>query len=94
MPGIARAGDLCTGHGCFPSRPGTTTSTSVFINGLSVHRLGDKFDVHCCGKECHDGIISSSSSTVFVEGIALARIGDPISCGSMLGQGSPNVFSG
>lgn len=40
MPAVTRLGDQCTGHGCFPARPSTSAATSVFINGIAVHRVG------------------------------------------------------
>ena len=94
MPTITRLGDQCTGHGCFPARPSTSAATSVFINGIAVHRVGDAWATHCCGPACHASVLAEGSATVFAEGQAVGRIGDPVACGSSVAQGSPNVYAG
>lgn len=94
MPGAVRLNDLCTGHDCFPSRSNDSASTNVFINGRGAHRVGDHWEVHCCGPVCHDSVQATGSSTVFVNGKALARIGDSIACGSTNATGSSNVMVG
>jgi uncharacterized Zn-binding protein involved in type VI secretion len=93
MKPVTRLGDLCTGHGCFPSRPNTEASGDVFINNLGAHRFGDGWAVHCC-VSCHDGKLQSGSKKVFVNGKELARVDDPVDCGSFVQQGSDNVFAG
>ncbi len=47
MPGVARAHDVCTGHGCYPSRENTSWSNDTFVNGLGVHRKTDTWASHC-----------------------------------------------
>lgn len=94
MPAVTRLGDQCTGHGCFPPRVNDEASTNVFVNGLGVHRVGDHWVTHCCGPACHDSVAASGSSTVFVNGKAMMRIGDSVACGSLVAQGSGNVFAG
>jgi len=94
MPAVCRLGDQGTGHGCYPARPNDQGSPNVFVNGLPVHRQGDHWEDHCCGPICHDGVLSQGSSTVFVNGKPIGRVGDPISCGSSVAEGSPNVFAG
>lgn len=47
MPGIVRLGDVCSGHGCWPSRPNDEASSNVFVNSIGVHRLGDHWITHC-----------------------------------------------
>jgi uncharacterized Zn-binding protein involved in type VI secretion len=47
MPGVARKGDVCTGHGCFPPRANAGWSPDVFVNGRNVHRQGDGWSSHC-----------------------------------------------
>jgi len=84
-----RLGDLCTGHGPHPPRPNIEASENVFVNGLGAHRLGDNWAPHD-----HGGVLAAGSLSVFVNGKNLARIGDPISCGSVVAQGSSNVFAG
>jgi len=95
MPAVARKGDICTGHGCFPPRPNTQGSPDVFINGIAAHRVSDAWAAHGCG-DCtpHGGSLAAGSATVFVNGLPLGRIGDPVSCGSSVAQGSPDVYAG
>ncbi len=92
MPAVVRYGDLCTGHGCWGSRPNDSASGDVFANDLGTHRVGDHWKTHCCDT-CHDGSQSSGSPNVFVNGKPFARVGDSISCGSSNQTGSPNVFA-
>ena len=94
MPAVARLGDRCSGHGCWPPRPNNEGSPNVFANGIPVHRQGDGYEVHCCGSECHDSVLARGSSSVFVNGKQKARIADPVACGSAVVEGSPNTFTG
>jgi uncharacterized Zn-binding protein involved in type VI secretion len=94
MPAVARWGDTCTGHGCFPPRANDQASGDVFINGLGAHRQGDHWKSHCCGPTCHDSTLAGGSSTVFVNGKPLGRIGDAVACGSAVASGSGSVFAG
>ena len=93
MAAASRLGDVCSGHDCFGPRPGATASNNVFINGIPAHRQGDGWQVHCCDV-CHTGTVTGGSSTVFINGRPAARIGDAIDCGSLIAQGSNNVFIG
>lgn len=93
MPAVCRLGDGGSGHDVFAPRVNDTASSDVFINGKGAHRKGDHWVPHSYGST-HDGVLSSGSSTVFVNGKALGRIGDSISCGSVVVEGSGNVFSG
>lgn len=93
MSNIARLGDKCSGHGCWPSRPNNQASTNVFVNSIGVHRKGDSWAVHCC-TTCHSSVLAEGSSSVFINGAECGRIGDPVACGSAVLQGSPNVFAG
>lgn len=88
MPGIVRLADLCTGHGCFPSRPNISASENVMCNNKPVHRVGDSWSVHCCGKSCHGGTQSTGSPNVMVNNRPVARIGDSVNCGSSNMEGS------
>jgi len=92
MPPAVRQSDICTGHGCWPSRPNASWSGDVFINNLGAHRTGDAWAVHCCGPACHGSVMGQGSPNVNVNGVPLARIGDPVVCGSVAISGSPNVF--
>lgn len=95
MPGVARVGDQCTGHGEFPPRPADQGSPDVFFNGIAAVRAGDHWIKHCNDDHsCHDSTGASGSSTVFVNGKPLMRVGDPIACGSKVAAGSPDVSAG
>lgn len=94
IPPVTRKTDVCTGHGCFPSRPSVQGSPNVFVNGLKAHRQGDAWTTHCCMGSCHSSILALGSSTVFVNRRQLGRVGDPVACGSLVATGSPNVFAG
>lgn len=95
MAGVARLGDRCSGHGCWPPRPSIEGSPSVFVNGRPALRVGDRWAVHCCPEisECHGSVQAAGSSTVFVEGRALARVGDAVACGTIVAEGSDDVFA-
>lgn len=93
MPAVARLGDLDTGHDCFPPRANDQASPDVFVNGIPVHRVTDHWPSHCCDSNCHDSFLASGSPTVFCNGLPVARVGDPVACGSLVAEGSPNVFS-
>jgi uncharacterized Zn-binding protein involved in type VI secretion len=93
MPAIARLGDICSGHACFPPRVNTSAASKTFINSIPAHRKGDSWATHRCGKSSHGGTTSGGSGKGFVEGSPLARVGDAIDCGSMIAQGSPDCFS-
>lgn len=96
MPAVARLGDICTGHGCWPPRPCVEGSPNVFINGRPAHRVGDAWAPHTCPAipETHASVQAQGSSKVFVNGRPLARIGDAVACGSKVATGSGNVFAG
>lgn len=90
MPAATRIGDLCSGHGNAPPRPSIQGSTNVFVNGIGAHRKDDNWAIHTG----HGGTLAMGSSTVYINGKAAGRIGDPITCGSVVAQGSSNVFIG
>lgn len=94
MPAGTRIGDVCSGHDGFPPRTCDQGSTDVFINGLGVNRVGDRWIEHCDSNSCHESVLATGSSTVFVNGIAVGRVGDSIACGSVVAQGSSNTFFG
>lgn len=91
MPAAVRFSDICTGHGCFPSRPNDQGSPDTFINNLASHRLTDHWVTHCCAS-CHDSNACQGSPNVFVNNLNKCRIGDAVCCGSSMATGSPNVF--
>lgn len=96
MPAVTRLGDDCTGHGCWPPRPSVSASPNVFANGIPVHRQADAWASHTCPDipQTHDSILASGSFTVFANSRQLGRIGDPVACGSLVAEGSANVFAG
>lgn len=96
MAAVARLGDNCTGHGCWPARPSVAGSGNVSINGIKALRVGDDYASHTCPTipQTHDGSQAVGSSSVTVNKKSLARIGDGVSCGGSLAQGSPNVTAG
>jgi uncharacterized Zn-binding protein involved in type VI secretion len=99
MPAVTRQGDVCTGHDCFPPRVSTEGSGNVFINKIPAHRQGDSWAPHTCTDPktphgTHAGVLAGGSSSVRVNGQPLGRIGDPVSCGSLVASGSPDVIAG
>lgn len=94
MPAAHKLGQLCSGHGCYPTRPNIEASADVFVNGIGWHREDDAWMIHCCDISCHGSYLLSGSSSVFVNGKEAARIGDPVACGSVCIEGSPDTFAG
>ena len=96
MPAVTRLGDVCTGHGCWPSRPSNGASPNVFADNIPVHRQSDGWAVHCCPPIplCHCSVLAAGSRTVFANVLQLGRIGDPVACGSSVASGSGTVFAG
>jgi uncharacterized Zn-binding protein involved in type VI secretion len=93
MPAVARLGDTCTGHGCFPPRANTGSSPNVFADNILVHRQSDAWATHCC-VVCHSSSLAAGSGTVFANNLQLGRVGDPVACGSSVATGSGTVFAG
>ncbi len=95
MPPQARKPDVCSGHGCYPSRPPATWSKDVKVNGLNAIRQTDAYAAHGCAV-CvpHGGMVAKGSTTVYINDRQAARLGDPIDCGSVIQVGSPNVIVG
>lgn len=99
MPGAARLGDSCAGHGCFPATPIIEGSGDVIINGKPAARKGDGVLLHACPcpnmpHGVHNRAISAGSGTVIINGKLAARIGDAIGCGGSVAAGSGNVIIG
>lgn len=94
MPAVTRQGDVTTGHApCYPPRPPSSWSPTVFVNDKPVVRVTDTYPPHA-NPPCapHAGALASGSPNVFVEGLQLGRIGDPVDCGDFVAQGSGDVF--
>ncbi|ACT14257.1 MULTISPECIES: PAAR domain-containing protein [Pectobacterium] len=99
MPGAARLGDSCAGHGCFPATPIIEGSGDVIINGKPAARKSDAVLLHACPcpnmpHGVHNRAISAGSGTVIINGKLAARIGDAIGCGGSVAAGSGNVIIG
>ena len=91
---ICRIGDSCGGHTCFPPRVNDGGSSDVLANGIGIHRKTDHWVNHTCGEDTHDSTLAKGSNSVFINGLACGRIGDPVACGSIIVNGSLNVFCG
>lgn len=94
MSGIAKLGDISTGHDGFAPRPIISSSTDSFINGVGIARIGDTWAIHCDDDTCHTCNQSTGSDTVFVNGVPLARVGDATGCGDAVATGSLDTFAG
>ena len=71
-------------------------SSTVFVNGTGVVRLGDNVAVHTfAGVGCptHSPGLVVGSPNIFVEGKALGRKNDTYGCGAKIISGSSNVFA-
>ena len=94
MPLATRITDVCTGHGCYGSRPSCSGSPNVITNNLNQMRVTDCYESHCCGIPCHGGMLAQGSATVFVNNLQAGRTGDPVDCGSCAQAHSPDVDIG
>ena len=87
----ARVNDFDTGHSNYHPRPAIQGSPDVYFNSRAAHRQNDRWAVHSGGTP-HDGFLSSGSPYVYTNGKQQGRVNDPISCGSFVNTGSPDVF--
>lgn len=94
MPAAARKGDMCSGHDGFPPRPNDEGSGDVYINGIEAHRQGDHWVTHCDDDTCHDSVEAVGRPNVYINNKQATAIGDQIACGSVIAEGSNNVFFG
>ncbi len=94
MSGIARLGDVCTGHDGFPSRPIITASQNSTLNGRGLARQGDLLDYHSHNSKIHNGYILTGSASMTVNGQSVARVGDLVSCGGSILTGAKNSTTG
>ena len=88
MPRISRHKDRCrTGHLCSRTAPVLSSQRSVFAEGKSILRRGDRVARHFIksGSFCvaHRAKLRGSSRTVFVAGIPVGRKGDKADFGKM-----------
>jgi len=93
MAGIARLGDVSSGHNGFPGRPIIAGSGDCFINGIPIARVGDALAIHCNNDSCHSCNQATGSSTVSVNGRPIVIVGSATGCGDLIISGSSNVFS-
>lgn len=98
MPAIARIGDPATQHPCGGQANPAEGSPNVFVEGVAVHRLGDRNVAHSFNAPptCvpHSTTLVSGSGSVFVNGKAVARVGDGYSCGMTITAGASTVYAG
>lgn len=96
MPAASRIGDKATPHKDYGDQTIQTGSPDVMINGKQAARVGDLLTGHkdSDGDDFHIPEISEGSSSVFINGQPAVRIGDKAECGSMVSEGSRNVFIG
>ncbi|MBC8427438.1 MAG: PAAR domain-containing protein [Proteobacteria bacterium] len=96
MPLAHRHKDVCTGHGCFPSRSNVGGSPDVITNNLNQVRQGvDAYACHGCAVcPCHSSTVAAGSPTVITNNKQTARQGDPVACGGTCSAHSPNVNIG
>ena len=87
---IVRLTDIA-GHGCWGPHTPASASPDVYINGIPALRKGDPYEPHCCpGANCHSGN-ANGSNNVFINGRSAQKVGDPVTCGSVMIQGSGDV---
>jgi uncharacterized Zn-binding protein involved in type VI secretion len=95
---VSRVTDLCTGHYCFPPRPSLSGSPEVYVNDLAMHRKTDIWEIHCCPDDpddiCHAGQTETGSASVYCNDRNVARVKDWVDCGSVILQGSIEVWVG
>lgn len=104
MSGIARVGDMSSGHDFCPGVPIVSGSSNVFVDGKPVACVGDTCSphYHYISEEnqhpLHTPVIITGSNNVFVNGRPVAKIGSIVSCSpfgeGMVVEGSSTVFVG
>jgi len=95
MPGAARINDVCSAHGCWPSRETDQGSPNTYVNNRKQHRQSDHWVTHCCPKQgCHDSYLLQGSPTSFTNNLQTGRIADFVACGSIVMTGSPDGYIG
>lgn len=93
---VTRLNDNSTSDPCgAPPRKNAGASSDVIVNDLGVHRHTDGWIAHACPNSSpHGATTIAGTPVVIVNDLQCTRIGDPISCGSVVAQGSSNVFAG
>jgi uncharacterized Zn-binding protein involved in type VI secretion len=96
MAGVARVGDIDTGHGTYAPDTVASGSPNVFANGMPVARTGDPHGVHkntVLPFDVHPAFCGAGSGTVFANGSPVFRGGDPVDDATQAGC-SGNVSAG
>jgi hypothetical protein len=96
MPGVARVGDSCTGHGTYLPDTIKGGSLDVFADKIAVARSGDPHGVHINTVEpfdIHPAVCGPGSGSVFVNGISVFLGGGPVDEATQAGCSS-TVFAG
>jgi len=88
MPEVCLLGDVCTGHGGFPSRANVQGDDYLTVNGRPVHCVGHAWATHCDSTpSCHSSALAGGSDYLSVNGNQVGRVGDPVACGSSVATG-------
>jgi len=93
MAGVARIGDVTTGHGLYGPQTIMTGNLKVLVGGRPIAVINSIVSLHCVGFACHYSNIASASLKVFVQGTPIVRIGDVIACGGMVATGYDKVIA-
>lgn len=85
MPKVILIGDLGTEHDGYHTSPVIEGSSSVYIDGRQVARVGDALVPHeKPNHPTHPRTIITGASSVFIDGKAVAVEGSKIDCGGVL----------
>ena len=100
MPAVARGNardQVQTRHGCDSTTTTRECSNNVLVNGIGVHRFGDRNTTHAipCGDSCcsHSKPINRGSPNVYANNKKIARVGDSYSGCGVVNSGSNNVYA-
>lgn len=76
---VCRIGDFNkVFKGCKPDKA-ATGSPDTFVNGLPVHRKGDRWTVHACDHgNSYYAILQDGAPTTYANGLSIGRIDDPV----------------
>ena len=81
---MGRITDFCSGHKCYPPVIAISGSADSWCDDLPIHRFGDKYIPHCCGKKskkkCHEPITITGSPSVYTNDRATSHIGSLTHC--------------
>ncbi len=67
MPHVTRLGDMCIGHGCFPSRSSISSSSNVLANSIPSMKVDDVYALYGFSScVSHPGDLAVSLSSIFL----------------------------